>query len=137
MALSLVFNVFMLFLLTTFGYKPKEQPNFYTGFIDVPSKLPYGLLSKVNITNLVLVNGSCIAYDKLGETFCKYYSDCCAMTPVRVEEQLPAGTFSCHNGYYVIDKCPVTTTDKKLEELCEQDDGQLTGLFILIKYYNY
>jgi len=116
------------------GFVPQQHLDSFLEFVDVPTQIHVGLLSKQpEVVNTTLVKGYCIGYDVLDKTFCKYYSDCCALSPSRPVEQLPADTFSCHNGYYVIDKCPVTTTDKKLEELCEQDGGQLTGLFILMR----
>ena len=70
-----------------------------------------------------LVNGTCFLYDLLNNPRCQFYSDCCAVSPSRPREQLPFGTFSCHDGYYVVDKCPSSTRDWKLREQCEATAG--------------
>ncbi|XP_067950274.1 uncharacterized protein [Watersipora subatra] len=43
------------------------------------------------------------------------------MTPSRPLEQLAPKTFSCHDGYYIVDRCPPVTENKELRDLCEGD----------------
>ena len=87
----------------------------------VPDEVYLGLLSKQKkVEKVSLVNGTCFDYNPaVLRDRCKFYSDCCAMVPSRPMEQLAPGTFSCHSGFYIVDKCPAATTDDELKELCE------------------
>ena len=87
----------------------------------VPDEVYLGLLSKQKkVEKVSLVNGTCFDYNPaVLRDRCKFYSDCCAMAPSRPMEQLAPGTFSCHSGFYIVDKCPAATTDDELKELCE------------------
>ena len=68
-------------------------------------------------------------YDLTISDLCKFYSDCCPMT--RPMEQLAPGTFSCHDGFYIVDKCPVNTVNTGLKEMCEgwSDSGRSFNIF--------
>ena len=87
----------------------------------VSDEVYLGLLSEQKeVEKVSFVNGTC--FDYIPSTLadrCKFYGDCCAMVPSRPMEQLALGTFSCHSGFYVVDKCPAATTDDELKELCE------------------
>ena len=87
----------------------------------VPDEVYLGLLSKQKkVEKVSFVNGTCFDYNLAAlRDRCKFYSDCCAMVPSRPMEQLAPGTFSCHSGFYIVDKCPAATTDDELKELCE------------------
>ena len=87
----------------------------------VPDEVYLGLLSKQKkVEKVSFVNGTCLDYNLAAlRDRCKFYSDCCAMVPSRPMEQLAPGTFSCHSGFYIVDKCPAATTDDELKELCE------------------
>lgn len=99
-------------------------------FNTVPTTIPLGVLSNSSSTITVsrLVQGICFQYDIHHFVRCRFYSDCCAMSPPRPLEQLAAGTFSCHDGYYMVDKCPPVTTDSRLRELCEGNSDSEPGM---------
>ena len=107
----------------------------YLDFNQVPESVYLGLLSNGTDPQLTdLEMGICFQYDALNDPRCQFYSDCCAMSPPRVREQLPEWTFSCHNGYYVVDKCPGSTEDDGLRSLCENTEhlsGEGKNLFYL------
>ena len=91
----------------------------------VPTDIYHGLLTNSSsVVKTSLVNGICFQYNLHNSrntryNRCQYYRDCCAMTPARPLEQLAPNTFSCHNGFYVVDKCPSTTENSKVRNLCE------------------
>ena len=94
----------------------------------VPTSVYLGLLSDTaDVQTTDLINGTCFQYSALDFDRCKFYSDCCAMTSSRPLEQLAAGTFSCHGGYYIVDRCPSVTANDELKNLCEHYDKQDTG----------
>ena len=105
-------------VISTGGYQILQE---YLTWNEVPTEIYLGLLSQgvSEVETVKLINGTCFQYEPHEFERCKYYSDCCAMTPARPMEQLAPGTFSCHNGFYVIDRCPANTEDQKLRELCE------------------
>ena len=87
---------------------------------EVPTEVYLGILSdEPTVERTQLINGTCFQYEPHEFERCKYYSDCCAMTPARPREQLAPGTFSCHSGFYLVDKCPDFIQDQPLRELCE------------------
>ena len=91
---------------------------------EVPTEVNLGLFDDPeNVRTVRLVNGTCFLYDLTDIPRCQFYSDCCAMSPPRPREQLATNTFSCHNGFYVVDKCPASTEDKDLKNKCENTDG--------------
>lgn len=70
---------------------------------DVPMEVYLGLLSnKTNVETISFVNGTWFDYDLTISDLCKFYSDCCPMTPARLMEQLAPGKFSCHDGFYIL-----------------------------------
>ena len=88
--------------------------------IEVPTEVYLGILSdEPTVERTQLINGTCFQYEPHEFERCKYYSDCCAMTPARPREQLAPGTFSCHSGFYLVDKCPDFIQDQPLRERCE------------------
>ena len=92
----------------------------YLSWNEVPNEVYLGLLSgNQGVKRTQLINGSCFIYEPHEFERCKYYSDCCAMTPARPREQLAPGTFSCHSGFYLVDKCPDFIQDQLLRERCE------------------
>lgn len=108
-----------------------SQPNLLDHFLswfEVPTKIFLGLLSNnTEIEEIDLINGTCLQYSVAGITRfdrCKYYGDCCATTPVKMMEQVPAGAFTCHDGIYIIDSCPKSTKDTSLRERCERPASQ-------------
>ena len=107
-------------VISTGGYQILQE---YLTWNEVPTEIYLGLLSQgvSEVETVKLINGTCFQYEPHEFERCKYYSDCCAMTPARPMEQLAPGTFSCHNGFYVIDRCPANTQDQKLKELCETE----------------
>ena len=102
-----------------FQYQDTEK------WYDIPKEVFLGLLTNQSskVERVKLLSGNCFQYDMKDNDRCKYYSDCCGMAPARPMEQLAPGTFSCHNGFYVVDKCPDVTLDLKLKRLCEQETG--------------
>ncbi|KAF6038340.1 hypothetical protein EB796_003358 [Bugula neritina] len=85
-----------------------------------PTKIPLGLLSESqDIEDIELVNGTCFQYGVHSFNRCKYYSDCCLMISTKPMEQLAYNTFSCHDNFYIVDKCPQETPNKELKALCE------------------
>jgi len=89
-------------------------------FNGIPTKIPLGLLSESqDIEDIELVNGTCFQYRLHSFNRCKYYSDCCLMTSAKPMEQLAYNTFSCHDNFYIVDKCPQETPNKELKALCE------------------
>ena len=104
--------------------------NFFKKWNEVPTEIYLGLLSgSSNVNRISLVNGTCFQYQVNKFNRCKYYSDCCAMTPSRPAEQLAPKTFSCHDGYYIVDRCPPVTANRKLRDLCEKDSSTDSGKF--------
>ena len=100
----------------------------FTIWNEVPTKVYLGLLTEsAKVVKTPLVNGTCFQYNVNKFDRCKYYSDCCAMTPSRPLEQLAPKTFSCHNGYYIVDRCPPVTENKKLRDLCEGNADEVSG----------
>ena len=104
----------------------------YAHWNQVPTEIHLGVLdittASSNQTRRVeLVNGTCIKYDVRGFTRCKFYGDCCMTTPTRVMEQLVKGSFSCHNGFYIVDKCPESTEDEELKLLCDSNHSFYSG----------
>ncbi|KAF6017224.1 hypothetical protein EB796_024465 [Bugula neritina] len=94
----------------------------YMEFNDVPTYVYLGLLSGLpadQIQKVEFIEGLCFDYDILDFDRCKFYSDCCAMTSPRPMEQLAKGTFSCHDGFYIVDHCPAGT-NSTLKDLCER-----------------
>ena len=99
---------------------------------DVPIEVYLGLLpGSSNVEKISLVNGTCFQYQVIKFNRCKYYSDCCAMTPSRPAEQLAPKTFSCHDGYYIVDRCPPVTANRELRDLCEKHSPTDSGKFSL------
>ena len=107
------------------------QLGVFSRHFGVPDEVYLGLLSKQKkVEKVSLVNGTCFDYNPaVLRDRCKFYSDCCAMAPSRPMEQLAPGTFSCHSGFYIVDKCPAATTDDELKELCE-------GMSVSGSYFN-
>ena len=98
---------------------------------EVPTEVYLGLTSgKPEVETIQLINGTCFQYEPHEFERCKYYSDCCAMTPARPIEQLAPGTFSCHGGFYLVDKCPAGTQDEQLTKSCEgtAESGKWMGV---------
>ena len=96
---------------------------------EVPTEVYLGLLSNsLTINATSLINGTCFQYDVREFSRCKYYSDCCAMTPSRPLEQLHSRTFSCHDGHYIVDRCPPVVRHETLRKLCEEEpEGEISG----------
>jgi len=89
-------------------------------FNGIQTSIPLGLLSESkDIEDIELVNGTCFQYRLHSFNRCKYYSDCCFMTSAKPMEQLAYNTFSCHDNFYIVDKCPQETPNKELKALCE------------------
>lgn len=87
----------------------------------VPKTIFYGLLSNMSssgIERVDIIDGLCFNYNPLFHR-CSYYRDCCAPVPTKYKEQLPSDTYSCHNGMYVVDRCPHGTSDAYIKEKCE------------------
>ncbi|XP_067950285.1 uncharacterized protein [Watersipora subatra] len=93
--------------------------DYFSLWNEVPTEIYLGLLTEsAEVVKTHLINGTCFQYNVKSFDRCKYYSDCCAMTPSRPLEQLAPKTFSCHDGYYIADRCP---PNKELRDLCEGD----------------
>lgn len=96
------------------------QGSEYEPWLRVPTSIPFGLFtSSAEIRNISLIRGSCRRYVYFEDERCKFYGDCCAMAPTGILERLPQDTFSCHNGYYIIDRCP-SGSDPEMAAACEQ-----------------
>ena len=128
---------FIPFLLFLFGFVLKRTQcvdtilQYFMDWNNVPSDIYLGLLSdSTEVVKTPLVNGTCFQYHVNNFDKCKFYSDCCAMTPPRSLEQLAPKTFSCHDSYYIVDNCPPITTNEELRNLCENpaDSGELIFL---------
>ena len=108
--------------------------NNYEEFNDIPKSIFYGLMTEgATVEELAIVNGTCLQYDPNSFDRCKFYGDCCAMIPVR-KEQLERGTFSCHSGYYIVDKCPRDARYETVRRQCEEDLSK-TGESISVHRY--
>ena len=95
----------------------------FRDYVGVPKGVHLGLLSNSSMLEYAeLTAGYCFQYNPLDNPRCQFYSDCCVMSPPRVREQLPVGTFSCHDGYYIVDRCSKSTDDVRLKDLCEKTD---------------
>jgi len=117
------FTLVTLILLSgsfVFGQEP-----YFNDWLTVSTSIPFGLFTpSEEIRNTSLLHGSCRQYKYYEDERCKFYGDCCAMAPTRILERLPDNTFSCHNGYYVIDKCP-TGSNSAVKKECEMKaDGK-------------
>jgi len=97
--------------------------------LSVPTTIPVGLFTAASdiISNVSLIRGSCRQYVPHKDDRCKFYGDCCVMAPTRYLERLPDKTFSCHNGYYVIDGCP-SGSDPEIKSACEKWNEESGGL---------
>ncbi|XP_067950286.1 uncharacterized protein [Watersipora subatra] len=105
--------------------------DYFLQWNEVPTEVYLGLLTESSeVVKTPLVNGTCFQYNVNGFDRCKYYSDCCAMTPSRPLEQLAPNTFSCHDGYYIVDRCPPVTENNELRDLCEGYFGALSDISI-------
>jgi len=97
-----------------------------------PTKIPLGLLSESqDIEDIELVNGTCFQYGVHSFNRCKYYSDCCLMISTKPMEQLAYNTFSCHDNFYIVDKCPQETPNKELKALCEDFSSTESGKLLI------
>lgn len=129
---TLIFTAFMASNLSCQQRVANNDPvtESFLQFLDwngVPSEVYIGLFSKNDSTvpkHERIINGTCFGYDPTKASRCKFYSDCCATAPSRPLEQLAFGTFSCHHGYYIVDKCPSTTEDQDLKRKCEHMTNQ-------------
>jgi hypothetical protein len=95
-------------------------------FNDIPDTIFYGLHNResseqtsVLRLNISAAPGTCLQYDPQTFYRCDYYSDCCPFVPAR-KHQLPKGTFSCHDEFYVVDSCPASTS-RNLRDLCSTE----------------
>jgi len=105
--------------------------NDFMKFNGIPTTIPLGLLSdSQDIEDIELVNGTCFQYGLHSFNRCKYYSDCCLMTSAKPMEQLAYNTFSCHDNFYIVDKCPQETPNKELKALCEDFSSTESGKYI-------
>ena len=129
--LNHVLGILSFLLPPVFGGGAFDLLEQFLHWNEVPTEVYLGLLSQgvSEINTVKLINGTCFQYEPHEFERCKYYSDCCAMTPARPMEQLAPLTFSCHNGFYVIDRCPANTQDQELRDLCEgtAESGELSN----------
>ena len=131
MRLSKLALLLLTFLTRVLPSAPWTALAAFLQYNNVPTEIPLGLFSTSSqIVNTTLVEGTCFNYDIFEFDRCKFYSDCCAMTSIRPREQLASGTFSCHDGSYIVDKCPPNTTDEKVRQLCDQPADEETGEII-------
>ena len=118
--LTLVRTLFLL-IVVRLSTGQDRILDFFVDWNEVPTEVYLGLLSgSSNVNRIPLVNGTCFQYQVNEFNRCKYYSDCCAMTPSRPAEQLAPKTFSCHDGYYIVDRCPPVTANRELRDLREK-----------------
>ena len=125
-----IYSIIIIFCTekTVFGSGGLSVLKEFMNFNDVPTEIPLGLLSNTNKTvPTSLVNGTCFQYDVHDFVRCKYYSDCCAMTPSRPVEQLAYNTFSCHDGFYIVDRCPKVIVNEEIRDLCEDFSSTQSG----------
>ena len=130
MGLSSILLIIVVAMLAVNGQDPIL--NYFIDWNEVPTEIYLGLLSESSdVVKMPLVNGTCFQYHVNEFDRCKYYSDCCAMTPSRPVEQLAAKTFSCHDGYYyIVERCPPFTENRELRDLCEESSAQESGEWI-------
>ena len=122
-------SIIKCFVVVVLYFNITIQPSAFltgNGYNDFPA-IHLGVLSnKSELVKTLLIDGTCFQLSfEFGR--CEYYSDCCPPDPSLPLEQLAANTFSCHDGYYIVDKCPPVTDNHRLRDLCEKQAERGSG----------